>query len=106
MEWLPFLVFGWPAVVLAFGAFALAFLTPRSWLGFIGAAIGAPFCFYASGFPLFYWIALTAAGANFVAAYLLVRGRAEIAFAALVPFMLITVTLAVFALRGIRLLRG
>jgi hypothetical protein len=91
---------------LAFAAFAGAFLTTNDWLGFIGATIGAPFCFFASDFPLFHWLGLTALVANFLAAGLLYRGRREIAFAALVPFMIVATVLAVFALRGIRLLPG
>jgi hypothetical protein len=106
MEWWPAIVFGWPAVALASTAFALAFLTTRTWLGFIGASIGAPFCIFASGFPLFHWLGLIALAASFLAAGLLYRGRPDIAFAALIPFMIVTVTLAVFAFRDITLLRG
>ena len=106
VEWWPAVVFGWPPVVVAFTAFAAGFLTTRTWLGFIGAAIAAPFCFAASGYPLFHWVALVALGANFVSAFLLHRGRADIAFAALVPFMMVAALLAVFAFREVRLLRG
>src|SRR5438874_1149376 len=52
------LVFGWPAVVLAFAAFAAGFPASRPWLGFVGAAVATPFCFYVSGYPLFHWGAL------------------------------------------------
>ena len=104
MEWWPAVIFGWPAVVLAFATFAAGFLTNRTWLGFAGAAFAAPFCFYASGYPLFEWFAPIALAANFVSAWLLYRGRADIAFAALLPFMMVAAVLAVFALRDIRLL--
>jgi hypothetical protein len=104
-DWWPAVVFGWPAVVLALSAFAGGFLTSRSWLGLLGALISAPFCFYASGYPLFHWIAPIGLCANFVAAWLLHRRRHDIAFAALVPFVMIVTTLAVFAIRNIRLMR-
>jgi hypothetical protein len=103
MEWVAF---GWPAPVLAVGAFAFAFLTTRTWVGFIGAAVAAPFCWDASEYPLFYWIALTALGANFLAAWLIYRAQPEKAFAALVPFMMLVAAFAVFTFRDIRLLRG
>ena len=75
-------------------------------VGFLGASLGAPFCFFVSGFPLFHWLGPIALGANFLAAGLLHRGRPDIAFAALIPFVMVTVTLAVFAFRDITLLRG
>jgi hypothetical protein len=106
MAWWPFVAFGWPAVMLAIGAYAVAFLTARTWAGFIGAAIAAPFCLYASGYPLFQWLALVALAANVAAAWLIHRGRPDVGFAALVPFMMLVATLAVFAFRDIRLLRG
>ena len=48
-----------------------------------------------------------ALAANVLSAWLIARGRRpDIAFAALVPFMMIVAALAVFAVRDIRLLRG
>jgi len=93
----------WPAAVVAVAAFGMAFMTTRRWSGFLGAATAAPFCLFVSGYPLFHGISQIAVAANFVAAYLLYRDRPEVAFAALVPFMMILVVLAVFALRGITL---
>jgi len=72
----------------------------------LGGVIIAPFCVSVSGYPLLHWAALIALGMNFVAAWLLYRGRADMAFAALVPIMMIIATLTVFAFRDIRLLRG
>jgi hypothetical protein len=105
MDWWTWVAFGWPAAVLSGGLFALAFLTPHSWAGFVGAAIAAPFCWYASSYPLFYWPALIAMGANVLAAVLLQRGRPDFAFAALVPLMMVVATFAVFAFRDIHLIR-
>ena len=98
-------VVGWPAVAAAVAAFSLAFFTTRTWFGFIGAAFAAPFCLFVSGYPLFHWGGLVALAANFVAAYLLYRGRPDVAFTALVPFMMIVTVLAVFTLRDITLVR-
>jgi hypothetical protein len=92
-------------VFAATAAFSFAFLTNRRWLGFVGAGIAAPFCLFAAGYPLFHWAAPVALAANFVAAYLLSRGRPDVAFTALVPFMMIVTLLAVFALRDITLVR-
>lgn len=64
MSWWPF-VFGWPSAVLALAAFGVAFLTPHSWLGFVGAAIAVPFCLDVSRYPVFHiagYVALTANG--------------------------------------------
>jgi len=106
VPWWAFLLFSWPAVVLAGVAYVAAFLTARTWLAFIGALVVAPFCVFVSGYPLFHRVALIALGANFVAAWLLHRGRPDIALAALVPVMMIIATLTVFAFRNIRLLHG
>ena len=104
MPW-PAVVFGWPAALLAATAFGVALATPRAWLGFVGASLAAPFCVFVSGYPLFGWTAQVALAANFLAAYLLHRGRRDVAFTLLLPFMIIVTVLAVFALRDIRLLR-
>jgi hypothetical protein len=106
MPWWAFILFSWPAIVLAGAAYAVAFLTTRTWAGFVGAVIIAPFCMFLSGYPLLHWVALVAFAANFVAAWLLRRGRPDVAFAALVPVMMMIATLTVFAFRDIRLVRG
>ena len=105
MLW-PTIVFGWPAAVLSLSLFGLALLTTHAWLGFIGAAIAAPFCADVSGYPLFHWAGHLALAANFVSAYCLRIGRRDVAFTMLLPFMIILTVLAVFALRGITLLRA
>jgi len=100
------IVLGWPAVVMALTAFAAALRTGRTSLGFAGAAIATPFCLYVNGYPLFHWTGAIACGANFLAAFLIHRGRRDVAFTVLLPFLIIVTVLAVFALRHIRLLRG
>ena len=105
MPW-PAVIFGWPAVLLAVAAFGAALLTPRAWLGLIGASLAAPFCVFVSGYPLFHRAGQIALAANFLAAYLLHRGRRDVAFTLLLPFLMIVTVLAVFALRDIRLLRA
>jgi len=102
MPW-PAVIFGWPAVFLAVAAFGVALLTPRTWMGFIGASLAAPFCLFVSGYPLFHRAGQVALAANVLAAYLLHRGRRDMAFTLLLPFMMIVTVLAVFALRDIRL---
>jgi hypothetical protein len=104
MPWSAGLV-GWPAVFAATAAFSFAFLTRHTWLGFVGAGIAAPFCLFAAGYPLFHWAAPVALVGNILAAYLVYRGRPEVAFASLLPFIMIVTLLAVFALRDITLVR-
>ena len=105
MPWSTFL-YGWPAVTVALVVFGLAFLTTHACLGFIGASIAAPFCLFVGGYPLFHWAGHVAMCANFLAAYLLHHGRRDVAFTALLPFMMVLTVLFVFALRDITLLRG
>jgi hypothetical protein len=98
-------LFGWPSAAAAVATFCLALLTPsRKWLGFAGATIAMPFCAVLSRSPTFRAPGLIALGANVLSAYLFYRGRRDIAFACLVPFMMIATILAVFALRHITLL--
>lgn len=103
MSWLPF-VFGWPSAVLGLAAFGLAFLTPHSWLGFVGAAVAVPFCLDVSRYPLFDLAGYIALMANCLSAYFLHRGRREVAFACLVPMAIICTVLLVFAFRHITLI--
>ena len=104
MPW-PAVVFGWPAVVAALAAYGCAFLTTRASLGFLGALIATPFCVFVSGYPMFHWAGPVALGANFLSAYVLYRGRRDVAFTVLLPFMMVVTLLAVFALRDISLVR-
>lgn len=89
---------------MAFVAFAAALFTTSKRWGLLAALIAAPFCFFVTGYPMFRWAGWVAFAANFLSASL-ARRRREIAFAALVPFMMIVTLLAVFALRGIVLAR-
>jgi hypothetical protein len=94
---------GWPAIFAATTAFSFAFLTNRRWLGFVGAGIAAPFCLFAGSYPLLHWAAPVALAGNVLAAYLVYRGRPDMAFTSLLPFIMIVTVLAVFAWRGITL---
>ena len=98
------IIFGWPAVCAAFVVFGLALFTASTWLAFTAAAIATPFCLFVTGYPMFRWAGWVALAANFLSACLM-RRRREIAFAALVPFMMIVTLLAVFAAREITLVR-
>ena len=90
-------VFGWPAVAAAGLAFSAAFLFRRSWLGLVGAALAAPFCFLVSLYPIPVGRVggIIAFAANFVCAWLLYRGRREVAFAFLLPFMIVAMLFAI-----------
>jgi hypothetical protein len=96
-------LFLWLSPTACLVAFAFGFLTTRSWLGFIGAAVAVPFCLAVYSYPMFRWAGPLALCTNFVAAYLLYRGRSDIAFACLVPFAVIFTILCVFAVRHITL---
>ena len=94
-EW-PAIVFGWPAVIAASAAFVLAFVAwPR--VGFVAAALAAPFCFWISLYPtpIGRFGGPIALVGNVLAAYLLHRGRRDVAFACLAPFVIVS---AIFGL--------
>jgi hypothetical protein len=90
-------------VVLAGVAFLIAFISSRSWFAFLGSALAAPFCFFVSLYPVLigHYGGPIALAANFISAWLLYRGRREIAFAFLLPFILVVTLMAllVFAQR-------
>ena len=100
MPWVR-VVFGWPFVALAGVAFSIAFLTRHSWFGFVGAALAMPFCFLVSLYPLpiWHWGGPLALTANCVSAWLLHRGRRDIAFSFLLPFMIVSTLLGLLVLR-------
>jgi len=98
-------VLGWPSAAVALAAFGAALRTERGWLGLAGAIAATPFCVFVSGYALFHWWGAVAGVANFAAALLIFRARRDMAFAALLPFLIIVTVLGVFALRHIRLLR-
>ena len=86
MPW-SVVVLGWPFVALAGVVFLIAFLSSRRWLGFAGSALAAPLCFLVGlySIPMGHYGGPIALATNFISAWLLYRGRREIAFAFLVP---------------------
>lgn len=52
-----------------------------------------------------HWLSLIACGLNFVAAGLLWRGRRDIAFTFLLPFMLVVTMIVIFWVRGFPVFR-
>jgi hypothetical protein len=95
---------GWTGAVFALLAFAFAFGRRSPALGVLGAALSAPFCLCAKGYPIVGALAWAALISNFIAACI-VGLRRDIAVAALTPFGVICAFLAVLAIRGIRLAR-
>jgi len=99
-------VVGWPVVAAAIAAFGVAFSTRFSWAGFAGASIAAPLCLYLMNMPYLHWVSLAALPANFVSAALLWRGRRDIAFTLLLPFMIVIALIAILWLRDFSVFRG
>ena len=99
-------VMGWPVVAAAIAAFVLAFSTRYSWTGFVGACIAAPLCLYLKDLPFLHWVSLVALFANFASAALLWRGRRDIAFSVLLPFMIVITLIAIFWFRDFSVFRG
>ena len=99
--------FGWPLVAAAIGAFGVAFSTRHQWVGLVGAVISVPLCLYLADMPYgLHWVSLAASGANFLAVAALWRGRHDIAFAMLLPFMIMIVLIAILWLRNFSVFRG
>ena len=103
---LPWAVIGWPVVAAAIVAFGVAFSTRRAWAGFAGALIAAPLCLYLKDMPYLHWASLAALPANFVSVAALWRGRRDIAFAMLLPFMLMAVLAVILLLRNFSVFVG
>ena len=99
-------VIGWPVVATAVAAFAVAFSTRYSWFGLGGASIAVPLCLYLKDLPYLHWISLIALPANFVSAVLLWRGRRDIAFTLLLPFMIVLTLIAMFWVQDFSVFRG
>jgi len=99
-------VIGWPVVAAAIAAFVVAFSTRYSWAGLGGALIAAPLCLYLKDLPYLHWISLVALAANFMSAALLWRGRRDIAFTLLLPFMIVVTLIAMFWMRDFSVFRG
>ena len=103
MKWA---VIGWPVVAGSITAFGVAFSTRYSWAGFAGALIAAPLCLYRKDLPFLHWMSLAALGANFVSAGFLWRGRRDIAFSLLLPFMIVITLIAIFWTKDFSVFRG
>src|SRR5690348_5168011 len=73
---------GWTGAVFALLAFAFAFGRRSPALGVLGAALSAPFCLCAKGYPIVGALAWAALVSNFIAACI-VGLRRDIAVAAL-----------------------
>jgi hypothetical protein len=98
-------VFGWPAVAVALAAFGVAFSTRYFWAGLVGATIAAPICLHLSDALYLHWLSLIAFGLNFVAGGLLWRGRRDIAFTLLLPFMIVVTMIVIFWFRDFPVFR-
>ena len=99
-------VVGWPVVAAAVAFFSVAFATRSSWAGLAGAFIAAPLCLYLKDLPYLHWMSVVALATNFVSAALLWRGRREIAFVLLLPFMSVIALIAIFWIRDFSVFRG
>ena len=97
---------GWPVVAAAIVAFGVAFSTRHTSVGFVGAAIAAPLSLYLSDMPYLHWVSLAALAANFVSAAALWRGMHDIAFAMLLPFMMMIVLVVILWLRNFSVFSG
>jgi glucose-6-phosphate-specific signal transduction histidine kinase len=74
--------------------------------GVAGALIAAPLCLYLKDLPYLQWTSVVSLGANFVSAGFLWRGRRDIAFALLLPFMIVIALIAIFWTRDFSVFRG
>lgn len=99
-------VIGWPVLAAAVVAFGVAFSTRHTRTGLVGAAIGVPLCLYLADMPYLHWVSLAALPANFASAAALWRGRHDIAFAMLLPFMFMTVLVVILWLRNFSVFSG
>jgi hypothetical protein len=97
---------GWPVVGVTIAAFGLAFSTRRRWVAFAGALIASPLCWYLKDMPYLHWVSLAALPANFAAAMALWRGRHDIAFAMLLPFMMMIVLSVILWFRNFSVFSG
>ena len=103
---LPWAVIGWPVLAAAVAAFGVALSTRRTWAAFAGAVIAAPLCLYLKDMPYLHWVSLAALPASFVSVAALWRGRHDIAFAMLLPFMIMTVLVVILWLRNFSVFSG
>ncbi len=105
MPTIPSFLSGWAGPAISLALFSAAFALESRVLGLAGAIASAPFCVFASGYPILGGIAWAALIGNLLAGCCMHRRR-EVAFAALTPFGALCVFLAVLAFRGIRLLHS
>ena len=99
-------VIGWPVVAAAIVAFAVGLFTRHTWVGVAGALIAAPLCLYLTNMPYLHWVSLAALAANFVSVTALWRGRHDVAFAMLLPFMFMIVLIVILWLRNFPVFSG
>jgi uncharacterized membrane protein YfcA len=93
-------------VAAAIVSFGVAMSTRHTWVGLAGAVIAAPLCLYLKDMPYLHWVSLAALPANFASVAALWRGRHDIAFAMLLPFMIMTVVIAILWLRNFSVFSG
>ena len=105
MPTLPAFLNSWQGPAISLALFGGAFALESSALGIAGAIASAPFCVFASGYPILGGIAWAALIGNILAGCFM-RRRRDVAFAALTPFGALCVFLAVLAVRGIRLVHS
>ena len=103
---MPWASVGWPMLVAASAAFGVAFVPRFRSMGVAGAVIAVPLCLYLKDLPFLHWTSLAALPANFISAALLWRGRRDMAFALLLPFMCVIALIAIFWMRNFSVFRG
>jgi hypothetical protein len=103
---MPWAVIGWPVVAAAIAAFGVALAARVAWAALAGALIAAPLCLYLKDLPFLHWLSLVALPANFVSAVFVWRGRRDIAFALLLPFMCVVALIVIFWMRDFSVFRG
>jgi hypothetical protein len=103
---LPWAVIGWPLVAVASVVFGVALYTGRAWAGLAGAFLAAPLGLYLMDMPYLYWASRVAVAANFLSAAALGRGRRDIAFAMLLPFMIMAALAVILLVRNFSVFSG
>lgn len=99
-------VIGLPLLATAIVAFLVAFSTRYTWASLAGAVIAVPLCLYLMDMPYLHWASIGALGGNFLSVVALRRGRHDIAFAMLLPFMLVNVLIAILWFRNFPVFTG
>ena len=99
-------VIGLPLLAAAIVAFGVALSTRHTWAGFAGALIAVPLSLYLKDMPYLHWVSLAALPANFISAVASWRGRHDIAFAMLLPFMIMIVLITILWFRNFPVFSG